>query len=73
MGKKQTDKTRGKEESQKHCVHHWIIDPPNETESKGVCKKCGATRRFSNNSSIDFRDSLLLSTKKRMGNSKRES
>ena len=24
------------------CVHHWLIDQ----EHHGVCKKCGAKRRF---------------------------
>lgn len=71
MAKKQT-KVR-KNSYHEQCIHHWMIEPPYEMESEGVCKKCGATRRFSNSSMIDFRDSLLLSTKKRMGNSRSES
>ena len=30
------------------CVHHWLIDTPNGRESQGVCKRCGATKEFSN-------------------------
>lgn len=30
------------------CVHHWRIDSPNGRESVGTCKRCGATRVFSN-------------------------
>ena len=31
-----------------NCVHYWIIEPPDGPYSKGVCKFCGKTRRFSN-------------------------
>lgn len=30
------------------CVHHWLIETPNGRESQGVCKRCGATKEFSN-------------------------
>ena len=30
------------------CTHHWAIDRPAGPISKGVCKKCGETRQFSN-------------------------
>lgn len=30
------------------CVHHWIIETPNGRESGGTCKRCGATKSFSN-------------------------
>lgn len=34
--------------SSKNCVHHWRIESPNGRESRGVCKRCGATKAFSN-------------------------
>jgi len=30
------------------CIHHWMIDPPIEPTSKGVCKHCGEEREFEN-------------------------
>ena len=30
------------------CVHHWIIEPPTEAVSKGVCRLCGAEKEFDN-------------------------
>lgn len=30
------------------CVHHWIIEPPTQRISKGVCKLCGAVKEFEN-------------------------
>src|SRR5690606_5923350 len=30
------------------CVHHWMIETPNGRESKGICKRCGASKEFSN-------------------------
>jgi len=30
------------------CRHHWIIETPHGATSKGVCKQCGAARRFPN-------------------------
>jgi hypothetical protein len=30
------------------CVHHWRIESSSRRESQGVCKRCGATRSFSN-------------------------
>ena len=30
------------------CVHHWIIDAPEGPVSRGMCKKCGEERDFSN-------------------------
>ena len=34
--------------SRKNCVHHWQIDTPNGRESRGVCKRCGVAKKFSN-------------------------
>lgn len=30
------------------CVHHWIIEPPSSLYSRGVCRKCGEERMFTN-------------------------
>ena len=30
------------------CPHHWLIESPDGETSEGVCKLCGATRRFAN-------------------------
>ncbi len=29
-------------------AHHYIVDTPNGPTSEGVCKTCGATKRFPN-------------------------
>ena len=36
------------DKSVEQCVHHWIIDPPDEPVSKGICKICGAEKNFDN-------------------------
>jgi len=28
------------------CRHHWLLDQPREGWIEGLCKKCGATRRY---------------------------
>ena len=30
------------------CVHHWMIDSPSGTTSKGICKYCQSQRDFYN-------------------------
>ncbi len=30
------------------CCHYWIIDPPNGSSSRGVCKFCSEVREFNN-------------------------
>ena len=35
------------------CVHHWDIDPAEGPTSEGVCRKCGATKEFSNRSPLE--------------------
>lgn len=32
----------------KHCVHHWLVRPPEGTTSWARCRKCGKRKRFSN-------------------------
>lgn len=36
---------------QQECAHHWMIETPSGETSQGICKHCGATRRFFNSSS----------------------
>src|SRR3989337_4407616 len=33
------------------CKHHWLIETPRGTTSKGRCKRCGAEREFRNSAS----------------------
>ena len=35
-------------ESQTQCAHHWIIAPPDQPTSQGICKLCGAEKEFEN-------------------------
>ena len=30
------------------CAHHWVIEPPNGSTSRGTCLKCGAVQDFRN-------------------------
>jgi len=30
------------------CRHYWVLENPNGPVSKGVCKLCGAERKFNN-------------------------
>jgi hypothetical protein len=30
------------------CIHWWVIESPEGSKSKGVCKLCGEEREFSN-------------------------
>ena len=30
------------------CVHHWLIEPPQASTSKGRCVRCGRERVFDN-------------------------
>ncbi len=33
---------------QPSCIHRWLIATPNGVTSRGVCKRCGTEREFSN-------------------------
>lgn len=35
---------------QAECAHHWLIETPSGETSEGMCKHCGAVRRFFNSS-----------------------
>jgi hypothetical protein len=35
------------------CQHHWYIETPAGSTSRGVCRRCGEERDF-RNSSIDY-------------------
>ena len=37
-----------RERAVRSCRHHWIIETPHGVTSRGVCKRCGGTRRFPN-------------------------
>jgi hypothetical protein len=32
------------------CRHHWLIEAPQGSTSKGICKVCGENREFRNSS-----------------------
>ena len=31
-----------------NCIHHWIINPPDDHMSYGKCKRCGKVAEFYN-------------------------
>ena len=35
-------------ESPPTCCHHWVIQPADGPESRGVCRVCGEVRDFKN-------------------------
>jgi len=35
-------------QDESECCHYWLIDSPNGTTSRGVCKFCGEERDFFN-------------------------
>lgn len=41
----------GQRQSLPECVHHWVIEPPINPQSAGVCKNCDAVRTFNNRDS----------------------
>ena len=32
----------------RHCQHRWVIETPHGATSRGLCKRCGTTKRFPN-------------------------
>ena len=34
--------------ARRNCRHHWMIETPHGATSRGVCKRCGARKRFPN-------------------------
>jgi hypothetical protein len=30
------------------CQHRWVIETPHGATSRGLCRRCGATKRFPN-------------------------
>ena len=34
--------------SSKLCEHRWVIETPHGKTSRGLCRRCGATKRFPN-------------------------
>ncbi|MQF81554.1 MAG: hypothetical protein FI735_05510 [SAR202 cluster bacterium] len=52
-GKKKTagataDENPSAKVTDKGCVHHWVIEPPNGAVSQGHCKACGESKEFRN-------------------------
>ena len=47
------------------CTHHWVIAPPNGVTSEGVCKLCGATKRFENSVLYSDKDWSLVQSARR--------
>jgi len=53
LNAKANDKTENKvdeksEVSDSGCTHHWIIEPPNGSVSRGKCKICKESKEFRN-------------------------
>ena len=48
MMKQGTVLRQHRERTARSCRHHWIIESPHGATSRGVCKRCGVTRRFPN-------------------------
>jgi hypothetical protein len=32
----------------RNCQHRWVIETPHGKTSRGLCRRCGATKRFPN-------------------------
>ncbi len=32
----------------RNCQHRWMIETPHGATSRGLCKRCGSTKRFPN-------------------------
>ena len=32
----------------RNCQHRWVIETPHGATSRGLCRRCGATKRFPN-------------------------
>ncbi len=37
-----------KPRTRRGCVHHWVVEIVDALTAKGVCRHCGAKRRFTN-------------------------
>ena len=40
--------TRQRHSAARHCQHRWVIETPHGATSRGLCKRCGTTKRFPN-------------------------
>jgi len=43
-----TEELRSEDQTARQCAHYWVIAPPTDAVSKGVCKKCGTEKDFEN-------------------------
>ena len=41
------------------CHHHWVIDGASGPSSRGICKLCGAQRKFDNAGPDHRRDGVV--------------
>ena len=48
MAAETTKEEEASSESRPECAHHWVIEPPNGSTSRGTCLKCGAVQDFQN-------------------------
>ncbi len=54
------------------CLHHWIVETPHGVTSRGLCKRCGATKRFPN-AAADLLAESRANAKGRWANNQRVS
>jgi hypothetical protein len=38
----------GESQTGQGCCHYWLVEPPNDQMSLGVCRRCGEVRQFEN-------------------------
>ncbi len=67
MRKHSTSKVHRCKDSEGQCVHHWIIEPPDQIVSKGVCIKCGAKKSFLNKAELQYQNDLLFPSQRPYG------
>ncbi len=63
-------KGHGTARVQDQCIHYWIIEPPDELVSKGVCIKCGAKKNFVNQATIHYQEDLVFPSQRHLRNGK---
>ena len=43
-----TEEQKDGHEDLSECAHHWVIEAPNGSTSRGTCLKCGGVQDFQN-------------------------
>ena len=64
-------KGRPKQRARK-CLHHWMVETPHGVTSRGLCKRCGASKRFPN-AAADLLAESRANAKGRWANNQRVS